>query len=116
MALGSRKSPKQEARREAWMQDASLDYEAEPVSEQDARWLDLIKQAIALAESPRYCELKDESGTRNILVSKKLWGLKTAYEYAKMEPNEIHPAVLIQVDYLIRNGTKHGCQVTKSRD
>lgn len=113
MALGSRTSPKQDARREAGTHDASLDYEASPVSKQDACWLALIQTAIDLAESPRYCEINDDGKRRTVLVSKKFWSLKSAYEYAKMEPHEIHPAVLIQMDFLIRSGK---CQGIKSRD
>lgn len=112
MALGSRKSLKQEARRDAWTQDTSMDYEASPVSEQDACWLALIQEAVDLAEQSKYCEIESEGKKKTVLTSKKLWLLKSASEYARMEPNQIHPAVLIQMDYLIRNSQ---CQGIKSK-
>lgn len=104
MALGIRKPPKQEANGKAWMENASQDAEATLASEQDACWLELIQQAINLAEQPRYQTIEINGTKKNVLMGKKLWKLKTAAEYANMDPSEIHPAVLIQVGYLIRNG------------
>ena len=103
MALGSRKSLRQDANSEAGTHDASREFEADPASEQDALWLALIRAAIELAEQPRYQVIELDGIKKRLLMSKRLWKLKSAEEYASMDPSEIHPAVLMQMEFLIRN-------------
>lgn len=84
--------------------DASLDYEDLPVSLQDARWLALLEQAIKNIESPVYHKVTDDGGNVSwLLVKKRYWKLKSAREYAIMPKEKIHPAVLAELNCLLRN-------------
>ena len=102
MALGSvtpRKIKDVAARTNAQGCDASLDYEADPVSEQEARWLDLVKEAVYRAQT-KY--VVDEKGNRIALAGRKFYGLKSPAEYAKLPINEMHPLVAIHLSCLLK--------------
>ncbi len=102
MALGIIK-PRKRHEDAAWTNtqgcDASMDYEADPVNEHEARWLDLIQEAINRAQE--IVEV-DALLNRVKLARVRYPGLKSAAEYAKMEINQMHPAVAVELVCLLK--------------
>lgn len=102
MALGNA-TPRKSKDVAAWTDthgcDASLDYEADPVSEQEARWLDLVKEAVR--RSQEIIQV-DSNGNKVKLARIKHRGLKSPAEYAKMPLNEMHPLVAVHLSCLLR--------------
>lgn len=102
MALGNatpRKSKDVAARKSAHGCDASWDYEADPVSKQEARWLELVKEAVYRAQT-KY--VVDEEGKQYILAGRQFYGLKSPAEYANLPLNEMHPLVAVHLSCLLK--------------
>ncbi len=76
-----------------------MDYEVDPVNEHEARWLDLIQEAINRAQE--IVEV-DALLNRVKLARVRYPGLKSAAEYAKMEINQMHPAVAAELVCLLK--------------
>lgn len=85
--------------------DASFDYEDNTASGHDAHWLCLLEQAVDLAGPPIVHKSTTSGGIIcEVVARNRLYLLKSPREYASMEMNQIHPAVLIQLNYLLERG------------